>query len=85
MNVDGSAVRARAIEVTSTVIKQPVSSRVGGRHEATDHLVRKLSNCEFCDGGGGWGIDGAYRYAVLRLVAVMEARIYHITAVLTSK
>ena len=60
MNVDASAVRARTIEVTSTIIKKPPSSRVGGRHEATEHLVRKLSNGEFCDGGGGQGVDGAY-------------------------
>ena len=84
-HVDASAVRARTIEVTSTIINKTPSSRASGRHEATEHLVRKMSNCEFCDGGGGRGVDGAYGYAILRLFAVVWASIYHITAVMTSK
>ena len=76
--------RAQTIEVTSTIIKKPPTSRIRGRHEATEHLVRKMSIGQFCDGGGGRGVDGAYGYAILRLFAVVWASIYHITAVLTS-
>ena len=69
--------RGQTIEVTSTIINKPPTSRIRGRHEATEHLVRNMSNGELFDGGGGRGVDGAYGYAILRLFAVVWASIYH--------
>ena len=73
--MDGSVVRARTVEVTPTITKKPPSRRVGVRNEATEHFGRNLSNCDICDGMVGRGVDGAYRYADLRLCAVVCARI----------